>query len=109
MHNEEGKLFDAVFYKLLSLGVALIAAAAIVWFIWATARMGAITRDASPPETPADANSMSQQAPGETPSADAMIKLFLCPMARAAGRLERLPHGLAETTADAVFFAGGPS
>ena len=109
MHNEEGKLFDAVFHKLLSLGVALIAAAAVVWFIWATARTCAITREASPPEMPADANSMLRQAPGETASADAMIKLFLRPMARAAGRVDRLPRSLAETTADAVFFAAGPS
>jgi len=110
MHNEEGKLFDTVFHKLLSLGVAFIAVAAVVWFVWAIARMSAITRDAPQPEAPAEA---VHETPGGTASADAMIELIMHPMAsfaaRTTERLDRFPHALVGATADAFFFAGGPS
>jgi len=127
MHNEEGTLFDLVFHKLLALGVVLIAVAALVWIIWATVRAGAITRDASQPEAPADAGSSMLGGPGEAmPLANsraaahagggtphAMVKLLIRPLAllaaRAADRLDRLPQALARAAADAAFFAGGPS
>jgi len=48
MHNEEGRLFEAVFYKLLSLGVVIIALATLVWLVWAVVRTCEITDDARP-------------------------------------------------------------
>ena len=114
MHNEEGKLFDAVFHKLLALGVAIIAAAAVVWFIWAIVRTSAITHDASQPQAPAGAGSSMREAPDEARSLanarvtardvrvtvpaeaavpahvgdpDKMIELFIRPMALLAARV----------------------
>lgn len=124
MHNEEGKLFDAVFHKLLALGVAIVALAALVWFIWAIARTSAITNDASQPAAPA--GSSMRQAPVDAPPLantrrnaraevappDTMIELFFRPVASlVAGiraRLERLPPELARPARDAAFFVGGP-
>ena len=118
MHNDEGKLFDLVFHKLLALGVAVVAAAALVWMVWATVRAAAITREASPPKAPADAGSSVPGAPDEAIALaggepHAMIELFVGPLtslaARAAERLERAPRALARAAVDAAFFGGGPS
>jgi hypothetical protein len=127
MHNDEGKLFDAVFHKLLGLGVAIVALAAVVWFVWAIARTSAITHEASQPEAPAEAGSSMRQAPaepaalgstratvpGKVAPADTMIELFIRPVvslaARVCGHLDRLPPALSRTAGDAAFFIGGPS
>jgi hypothetical protein len=127
MHNEEGKLFDAVFHKLLGLGVAIIALAALVWFIWAIARTSAITNDASQPAAPAGGGSSMHQSPADVPPLanarhaararvappDRMIELFFRPVASLVAGvhawLDRLPPALAHPARNAAFFAGGPS
>jgi hypothetical protein len=118
MHNEEGKLFDLVFHKLLALGVVIVTAAALVWMVWATVRAAAITREASPPKTPADAGSLRPGAPDEgmalaSARPHAAVELLVRPLTsladRAADRLDRVPHMLAHAARDAAFFVGGPS
>ena len=123
MHNEEGKLFDAVFHKLLALGMAVIALALVVWLVWTIARTSAITHDASQSEAAHGASS-ALPPPAPVPPAPlasvragpasvhappgAMIRMLIRPMASATAWLERLSRALTFTVADAVFFAGGP-
>jgi hypothetical protein len=118
MHNEEGKLFDLVFHRLLALGVALVTAAALVWMVWATVRAASITREAPMPRAPADGGSLAPRAPdkatalaGDAPNP--MIRLVVGPLTaladRAAGRLDRVPRALARVATDFAFFVGGPS
>jgi len=130
MHNEEGKLFEAVFHKLLALGVVIIAVAAVVWIIWAIARTSEITNEAAmPPEPAADGSSLLQAPPDETPLAnvrptmpgqdgratgvgnpDRMIALTLRPVALLVSRVNsRLPSIVEKAAADAAFFVDGPS
>lgn len=122
MHdNDEGKLFDAVFHKLLALGVTVIAVAALVWMVWAVARMSAITSEGSETNAPAGAGSSKWDGPGGAgPLAHARVRapggevgLFIRPAAwmaaRVTERLDRFPSALADAAADAAFFAGGPS
>jgi hypothetical protein len=128
MHNEEGKLFDAVFHKLLTLGVVVVSVAALVWLAWAVVRMGQITHDASPPEAVGN----TEQSTGHTPEhgamlagtrraappleigiPDEMIDVLFRPIASLAGaidrRVSRFPSALARAAEDAAFFRDGPS
>lgn len=131
MHNEEGKLFEAVFHKLLALGVIVVSVAAVVWIVWAIARASQISNDAAtPPEPPAVDDSAMLRAPiDEAPlanvrptipgqgdrstgvgSPDRMIALTVRPVAVLVNRVHgRLPAIVQKAAADAAFFGGGPS
>ena len=130
MHNDEGKLFEAVFHKLLALGIAVVALAAVVWIIWAIVRTSAITNEGSQSREPrADGSSMQQapryeallasvrataprqsSQPAKVGSADAMVALTLRPVAALVSRVNsRLPSLVGKVAADAAFFVGGPS
>jgi hypothetical protein len=130
MHNEEGKLFEAVFYKLLGLGVAIVAIAAVVWIVWAIARTSAITNEAAPsPEPTVEGATLGPAPVDEAPlanvrstmpfhagraaqvgSADRMVALTLRPVAAVVSHMNgRLPSIVEKAAADAAFFGGGPS
>lgn len=129
VHNQEGKLFDAVFHKLLALGVVVISAAALVWLVWAVVRACEITDEASQPATGSSMHRAPAQKPpltqGRAANSDAatpaaqlaasgrLIKLCFGPAALIAARIDRcfdrLPRAVAVAAEDAAFFRGGPS
>ena len=132
MHNKEGRLFEAVFHTLLSLGVVIISLAVLVWLVWAVVRTCEITNDAAQPGASTGTGSSMQDNPAQKPplahvratnseaaapsaqlaGSSRLIKLCFGPVASVAGRIDRcfdrLPRALAGATQEAAFFHGGP-
>ncbi|MBN1919120.1 MAG: hypothetical protein JW889_14540 [Verrucomicrobia bacterium] len=120
MHNKEGALFGAVFYKLLSLGIVVISVALVVWIIWAIVRTSAITTEAAEPKADGSAEvSPPPASAGDPPLAnvrlvgpgkpDRIIEVLLVPVARSLAALDEHLGRLSGLAADAGFFCGGPS
>jgi hypothetical protein len=125
MHNDEGTLFNAVFYKLLTLGVVIVSVAAAVWIVWAIVRMSAITNEAAGSETGRGADTSLVPAAGHerlladahaagparsgTGEPDRIIALLLGPVARGLVALDEHLDRVPGLVADAAFFSGGPS
>ena len=125
MHNDEGRLFDAVFHRLLTLGVVIATVAMLVWIVWAIVRVSAITNETTKPEAGraaetslgpaatharllADLRAVRQSRP-EPGEPDRVIELLLVPVARGLAALDEHLDLLPGLVADASFFSGGPS
>jgi hypothetical protein len=125
MHNDEGKLFEAVFHKLLTLGIVVVSVAVVVWIVWAIVRMSAITDEATGPASPRGAETLLDPAPAGAPllanvrsvrqartepgEPDRIIELLLVPVARGLAALDEHLDRLPGLLGDAGFFCAGPS
>jgi len=126
MHNDEGKLFDAVFNKLLALGIVIASVAVVVWIVWAIVRTSAITNEVSQQKADCGAEMLPGYARAGAPllanirsaktgvSAERgdpgpIIELLLGPVTRGLAVLDKRLDTLPGLVADAAFFSVGPS